>query len=112
MADGEDSPKSKSARHAGPVCVVARFEALPGADAALEQSLRAFSLDVRRAEAGCTAYAVTRMIGSPSHFAVHARFADWAAFSGHAKTEHMERALPALTAGLAAPVALEIFLEV
>jgi quinol monooxygenase YgiN len=55
---------------------------------------------------------VTRAIGSPHHFAVHARFADWSAFKGHAETPHLERALPRLNALLASPIAMEIYFEI
>ena len=113
MADGQDAPaRLKPTRHHGAVCVVARLEAAPGAEAVLERALGAFANAVRGEEAGCTSYYVTRHIGAPEHFAVHARFADWAAFKAHAETPHMERALPRITAALAAPMGLEIFFEV
>jgi quinol monooxygenase YgiN len=51
-------------------------------------------------------------MGSPEHFAVHARFQDWSAFEGHAETPHLKRAMPRINALLASPLALEIYLEV
>ena len=57
-------------------------------------------------------YAATRVLGSQTHFAVHARFSGWKAFRGHAETAHMKAALPQLTALLGSAVALEIFLEI
>jgi quinol monooxygenase YgiN len=51
-------------------------------------------------------------MGSRRHFVVHARFVDWRAFQRHAETPHFNRMLPRLTALLAAPVSMEIFLEV
>lgn len=113
MADGESAPaQHKSARHEGAVCVVARLEAVAGAEAALERMLGAFAALVRAEETACTSYYVTRHAGAAQHFAVHVRFKDWAAFKAHAETPHMERALPRISAALAAPVSLEIFFEV
>lgn len=113
MADGEDAPSQrKPARHQGAVCVTARLEAELGGEAVIEQALAHFAAAVRVEEPGCTSYYISRQIGSNRHFAVHARFADWAAFNAHAETPHMEHALARLSPALAAPVALEIFLEV
>jgi quinol monooxygenase YgiN len=113
MADGENPlSQRKAARHQGAVCVIVRLEAAPGADASLARMLNRLAASVIGEEPGCTSYYVTRQIGSPLHFAVHARFADWAAFEAHAETAHMERVLPCLTGVLATPVALEIFLEI
>ncbi|HRK65356.1 MAG TPA: antibiotic biosynthesis monooxygenase [Terricaulis sp.] len=113
MADGEDAPaQRKPARHLGAVCVTVRLEAELGGETTVEQALAHFASAVRAEEPGCTSYYLSRQIGSNRHFAVHARFADWAAFNAHAETPHMEHALARLTPALAAPVALEIFLEV
>jgi len=113
MADGADEPsKHKRARHQGAVCVVARLEAAAGAADAVAKELAGFAQAVRAGEAGCTSYYVTHSIGAPQHFAAHARFCDWAAFKAHAETAHMEAALARITPRLAAPVSLEIFLEV
>lgn len=113
MADGESAPAPyKSARHQGAVCVVARLEAAVGAEAALGRALGAFAAVVRAEETACTSYYVTHHAGAPTHFAVHVRFADWAAFKAHPETPHMARALPRISALLAAPMALEIFFEV
>jgi quinol monooxygenase YgiN len=43
---------------------------------------------------------------------VHAHFADWRAFKDHAETAHLKRVLPRINALLAAPIAMEIYLEV
>ena len=67
---------------------------------------------VRNEEDGCTFYHVTRAMGSPDHFAVHARFEDWTAFKDHADTPHLKRAMPRINALLASPLGLEIYLEV
>jgi hypothetical protein len=50
-------------------------------------------------------------MGSRQHFAVHARFTCWDAFNAHAETAHLERVLPRLTALLATPISMELFLE-
>lgn len=93
------------------VCVVIRAEARPGADEELAALLAALAERVRADEADCLSYAVTRMIGSSEHFAVHARFASWDAFNAHAETAHLARVLPGLTALLATPISMELFLE-
>ena len=113
MADGEDAPSQrKPARHEGAVCVTARLEASAGAQTVLEEALGAFAAAVRGEEPACTTYYITRAIGADRHFAGHARFIDWAAFKAHAETPHMTHLLARLTPALAAPVALEIFLEI
>jgi len=93
------------------VCVLLRAEAHVDADEDVEWLLNDLALRVRADEPGCTSYVVTRMMGSREHFAVHARFANWDAFNAHAETPHMERVLPRLTALLATPVSMELFLE-
>jgi quinol monooxygenase YgiN len=89
-----------------------RGETHAGRDEDFLALLSDFAHRVRAEEAGCTSYVITRPLGSRQHFAVHAHFDGWDAFRAHAETEHMQRALPRLTACLAAPVAMEIFLEV
>jgi quinol monooxygenase YgiN len=115
MADGGGNPRRERQtplRKGAAVCVVMRAETLAGADEQAEAMLADLAFRVLAEERGCLSYVVTRVMGSGSHFAVHARFASWQAFQRHAITAHMERALPSLTALLATPVALEIFLEV
>lgn len=107
MADGDDG-----AAPSGAICVTVRLQAQPGEDRRLARMMADFAARVAADEPGCTYYAVTRQIGSPRHFAAHARFADWSAFNAHADTAHMQAALPELTAALAAPIALEIFVEI
>src|SRR5690242_6016667 len=94
------------------VCVTVRGEVSDGALDEAEALLKdlAFSVDVD--EPGCTSYVLTRQMGSRRTFVVHARFVDWRAFQRHAETPHFNRMLPRLTALLAAPVSMEIFLEV
>ena len=89
-----------------------RAETRPGSDKEFEALLRDLAYQVRSEEPGCAAYVVTRMIGSRNHFAVHARFEDMDAFNGHAETEHLQAAMPRLTALLTAPVSMEIFFAV
>jgi quinol monooxygenase YgiN len=112
MGWAASSISSPARRRARAVCVTLRAEASDGADGALEALLGDLADQVRAEEAGCASYVVTRSLGSRTQFAVHARFSDWAAFKDHGQTAHLERLLPQLTALLAAPVSLEIFLEV
>ena len=93
------------------VCVVVRAEAREGADEELASLLEGLAGLVQADEPGCTSYVVTRMMGSSEHFAVHARFASWDAFNAHAETPHLARVLPRLTALLATPISMELFLE-
>jgi quinol monooxygenase YgiN len=113
MADGEDAPSQrKSARHQGPLCVVARLETRIGAERSVQAALQKLARAVRAEEVGCTGFHLTRPLGTAGHFVVHARFSDWRAFEAHAETAHMECALAHITPELTAPMALEIFLEV
>jgi quinol monooxygenase YgiN len=93
------------------VCVIVRAVARAGADEELASLLDDLALSVRADEPGCLSYVVTRMMGSTEHFAVHARFSSWGAFNAHAETPHLTRVLPRLTALLATPVSMELFLE-
>lgn len=101
----------RNAPDAAGVCVVIRAETRPGADEDFAELLDELAHDVRADEPGCTDYIVTRMMGSHQHFAVHARFASWDAFSAHAETPHLVRVLPRLSALMTAPISVEIFLE-
>ena len=89
-----------------------RAETLPGADADFAALIGDLAWHVRNEEAGCESYVVTRAMGSLEHFVIHARFDDWRAFEAHADTPHMARLMPRLSALLAAPLAMEIYLEV
>lgn len=109
MAHGQDNVARAPS---GAICVTVRLEALPNFDGRVAQMMAQFAESVETDEPGCTYYAVTRQIGSPRHFAAHARFVDWDAFNAHADTAHMRAALPELTAVLATPIALEIFVEI
>ena len=89
-----------------------RAEARDGAEGDFEYLLMDLAGSVGSDEPGCISYVVTRQMGSDRHFAVHARFVDWRAFRRHAVTPHFNRMLPRLTELMAAPVSMEIFLEV
>lgn len=93
------------------VCAIMRAQVRPGAADRFEALLGDFVYTVLAEERGCTSYVATRQLGSDNHFAVHARFAGWHSFQRHAVTAHMKRALPRLSALLATPVSLEIFIE-
>ena len=106
------SDQRKRAPPQGAVCAVVRVETRSGAGGEFISIVSDLAHAVRNEEDGCTSYHVTRAMGSPDHFAVHARFADWSAFQGHAETAHLKRAMPRINALLASPLALEIYLEV
>jgi quinol monooxygenase YgiN len=108
-----DLPKAAraKARITGGVCAIVRVEAKLGFDEEFAGLLADLAFAVRAEERDCLSYAVTRQMGSRQHFAIHARFKDWRAFRRHAETPHMNRMLPRLNALMAAPIALEIFLE-
>ncbi len=101
----------KRARAPSGVCLIVRAEAHSGAGEELAALLSQLAEEVLDSEADCSSYVVTRMMGSSEHFAVHARFTSWEAFNAHAETEHLTRLLPQLTALLATPISMEIFLE-
>jgi quinol monooxygenase YgiN len=112
---GLAEPQSKRATIAQDgraVCAVLRAETLQGADAEFAALISDLAHAVRTDEPGCSSYVVTRAMGSKAHFAVHARFADWDAFEDHADTAHLKRLMPRLSALLAQPLSMEIFLEV
>jgi quinol monooxygenase YgiN len=101
-----------AARGEAKVCMIVRGEAREGADEAVEQLLADFAHMVRAHEPGCRGYFIARAVGSRLHFAAHARFNGWIALRRHAASKHMQDLLPHLMAQLAAPVSLEVFLEV
>ncbi|MEZ5961446.1 MAG: antibiotic biosynthesis monooxygenase [Hyphomonadaceae bacterium] len=111
---GEKIPDQQKRRSPppGPVCAVVRVETRAGAGEEFISIVGDLAHRVRNEEDGCTSYVVTRAMGSPDHFAVHARFEDWTAFKDHADTQHLKRAMPRINALLASPLALEIYLEV
>ncbi len=109
MADGE---RFGARTKTGGVCVVLRAETKAGQDERFAALLSDLAYSVRAEETGCRSYVVTREIGARERFAVHARFADWNSFERHAETPHMDSALPRLTAHLASPWTMEIFMEV
>lgn len=94
------------------VCAVVRVEARRGLGPEFAALLSDLAHKVRAEEDGCTSYVVTHVMGSPQHYAVHARFQSWEAFEGHAETPHLKRLLPRIKAMLAAPIAMELYLEV
>lgn len=93
------------------VCAVMRAQTKPGVADQFEALLSDFVFKVLSEERGCSSYVATRLLGSDNTFAVHARFNGWHSFQRHAITAHMKRALPRLSALLATPVSLEIFIE-
>jgi quinol monooxygenase YgiN len=110
---GEQKPdQRKRSSPQGAVCAIVRVETLSGKSAEFASILSDLAHRVRNEEDGCTFYHVTRAMGSMDHFAVHARFADWTAFQGHADTPHLKRAMPRINALLASPIAMELYLEV
>lgn len=94
------------------ICATLRAEARPGAGGELERLVSDFARRVRAKEPGCLSYVFTRALGSRTQFVIHARFSSWTAFREHGETSHMQRVLPQVTSLLAAPVSVEIFLEV
>lgn len=99
-----------AARNPG-VFVIVRAETLPGAEAEFERVTAEFSARVRREEPGCISYVVTREMGSRTRFAIHARFSMWRAFRQDPETKHFNETLPHVTALLARPLSMEIFVE-
>jgi len=95
----------------GNVCAILRAETRAGFDQEFAALMSDLAHHVRSDEPGCESYVVTRAMGSPAHFAIHARFRDWRAFEAHADTAHLSRLMPRLNALLVAPLAMEIFLE-
>ncbi|MGD9968725.1 MAG: putative quinol monooxygenase [Hyphomonadaceae bacterium] len=112
MAIESLEPERRTVTPDGAVCVIVRAESRIGAGAELAALLSDLAYSVREDEEGCTSYVLTRMMGSPEHFALHARFVDWRAFEEHAETPHLRRLMPRINALLAAPFTMEIFLEV
>ncbi len=112
MGDQSPDQRKRQPPPQGAVCAVVRVETLVGKSAEFASLLSDLAHRVRNEEDGCTSYHVTRALGSPDHFAVHARFADWTAFKGHADTAHLKRAMPRINALLASPIAMELYLEV
>lgn len=112
MGDQTSDQRNKRPPPQGAVCAIVRVETLSGRSAEFASLLSDLAYRVRNEEDGCTSYLVTRAMGSPDVFAVHARFEDWAAFKGHAETTHLKRALPRINALLASPIAMELYLEV
>lgn len=109
---GKSPDQRKRPPPQGAVCAVVRVETRAGTGTEFVSILSDLAHRVRNEEDGCTNYSVTRAMGSPDHFAVHARFEDWTAFKDHAETPHLKRAMPRINALLASPLALEIYLEV
>jgi quinol monooxygenase YgiN len=111
---GDQSPDQRKRRPPpqGAVCAIVRVETLAGKSAEFAALLSDLAHRVRSEEDGCTAYHVTRALGSPDHFAVHARFEDWKAFKGHGETVHLKRALPRINALLASSIAMGLYLDV
>jgi quinol monooxygenase YgiN len=107
-----EKPDPQHQKPRGAICAIVRAETRDGAGAEFMALLSDLAHRVRAEEERCVSYVVTRAMGSPQHFAVHARFADWTAFEDHAETAHLKRLLPRINALLASPIAMEIYLEV
>lgn len=105
-------PQLKLVPETRDVCAIVRLETREGAGEACEALLRDFAFLVEADEPGCRSYVVTRTLGSRTHFAAHARFADMRAFEAHADTDHMKRVMPRLNALLTAPISMEIFFAI
>jgi quinol monooxygenase YgiN len=105
-------PQRRAETPEGAVCAIVRAQSRDGLGVEFAALLSDLAYSVRDDEDGCTSYVVTRMMGSPEHFAIHARFRDWRAFEQHAETPHLTRLMPRISAMLAAPFSMEIFLEV
>ena len=105
-------PQRRAETPEGAVRAIVRAQSREGSGIEFASLLSDLAYSVREDEDGCTSYVVTRMMGSPDHFAVHARFADWRSFEQHAETPHLKRLMPRINALLAAPFSMEIFLEV
>jgi quinol monooxygenase YgiN len=109
MADGN---YVQTRAKVGAVCILMRAETNPGEDEEFAALMSDLAHTVRAEETGCRSYVVTRELGSRDGFAIHARFQDWKSFKRHAETPHLNRILPRLSACLAAPWSMEIFMEV
>lgn len=112
MGENKSDQLKRRTPPSGPVCAVVRVETRAGSGGEFISIVSDLAHKVRNEEDGCTSYVVTRAMGSPDHFAVHARFEDWTAFKDHADTPHLKRAMPRINALLVSPLALEIYLEV
>lgn len=116
MADGGVDARSAGIGGGKPpeasVCLLIRAETHPGLEHRFQALLTDLAYSIRAEEGDCLSYVTTRPIGTQTHFVVHARFANWRAFERHGATSHLERAMPRLAPLLAAPISLEIFLEV
>jgi quinol monooxygenase YgiN len=72
------------------VFIFARFHALPGTEAAVEQALREVVMPTN-AEVGCLGIRVFRSIRDPRLFYIHSRWKEEAAFDLHARLPHTVR---------------------
>ena len=72
------------------IFIFARFHALPGAEAAVEQALREVVLPTG-GEAGCLSIHAYRSIRDPRLFYIHSRWKDEAAFDLHVSLTHTVR---------------------
>lgn len=112
LAEPSNSQRATGAAASPAVCAIVRAEIRPGLDDAFEALLRDHAFTVTAEEQGCRSYVVTRMLGSRSHFAVHAHFSDMKAFERHGETRHLKRLLPRINALLVSPVSVELFFAV
>ena len=72
------------------IFIFARFQARPGAEAAVEEALREV-VPPSCAETGCLNIHAFRSIRDPQVFYIHSRWKDEAGFDTHAKLPHTVR---------------------
>ena len=82
---------------------IARFEPLPGKEAAFREELLRVN-EPSRAEPGCLSIEVFESLREPPVFAVHSEWIDEAAFECHANLPHTVRFLAAAETLLTHPV--------
>jgi quinol monooxygenase YgiN len=70
--------------------LIARWTAIPGNEAQVEEALRALAA-AARAEPGCRFYRAARSVDEPRVFAIYEEYEDEAAFEAHAGSEHFRR---------------------
>jgi quinol monooxygenase YgiN len=78
------------------LCIVARFHAQAGNEAAVAEALRA-TVAPSREEPGCLSIQAFRSIRDPRLFYIHSRWRDEAAFDSHAVLPHTVRFIERVT---------------
>jgi len=85
------------------IYIFARFHALPGAEAAVEEALREVVAPTRK-ESGCRSIHVFRSIRDPQLFYIHSRWQDEAAFDLHVRLPHTVRFIERVESLLDQPI--------